>query len=64
MADEDDLVALAKSAEEDHLSRFLQDHWLLRHRRTSDAYDRTIVFRNSNIVRTVTALDLLLAAVF
>jgi lysylphosphatidylglycerol synthetase-like protein (DUF2156 family) len=61
--DETDLVALVKPAEEDYLSRFLQNHWLFRKRNTSDPFDRTTIHSNNHIVRTVAALDMVLAAV-
>ena len=63
LAKEGDLVALAKSEEDDQLSRFLQNHWLLKRRETSDAFDRTTVYKNSHIVRTVAILNLILAAI-
>ncbi|KAF1849761.1 uncharacterized protein K460DRAFT_399873 [Cucurbitaria berberidis CBS 394.84] len=59
----DDLVALTKPEEDDYLSRFLQDHWLFRKRRTADPLDRTTIYKNAYIVRTVAAFDLVLAAV-
>jgi hypothetical protein len=58
-----DLVALAKLPEDDHLSRFLQNHWMFRKRRTSDPTDRTTIHKNSHVVRTVAALGMILAAV-
>jgi hypothetical protein len=58
-----DLLTLAKPIEEDYLSRFLQDHWVFKNRTTSAGYDRTTVYKNSHIVRTVAALDLVLAAI-
>lgn len=61
--DDTDLVALVKPAEEDYLSRFLQDHWLFCKRKSSDPYDRTTIHSNSHVVRTVAALDMVLAAV-
>jgi hypothetical protein len=61
----DDLVALTKVGEDDYLSRFLQDHWLrlFRKRKTADPLDRTTIYKNAYIVRTVAAFDLVLAAV-
>lgn len=61
--DKDDLVALAKPREEDLLSRFLQDHWAFKKRKTADPLDRTAIYENVHIVRTVVALSVLLAAV-
>ncbi|KAF3002625.1 hypothetical protein E8E13_008990 [Curvularia kusanoi] len=63
LQEESDLLALANPVEDDHLSRFLQDNWLFRSRDTSDPYDRTTVYKNAHIVRTVAVLGLLLAAV-
>jgi hypothetical protein len=63
LAKEGDLVALARSEEDDHLSRFLQSHWFLRRRETSDTFDRTTVYKNSHIVQTVATLDLIIAAI-
>jgi len=56
-----DLVALQKPPEDDHLSRFLQNHWPLQKR--ADPLTRTTIYKNAHIVRTVSALDLTLAAV-
>ncbi|KAH7086523.1 hypothetical protein FB567DRAFT_603571 [Paraphoma chrysanthemicola] len=61
--DENDLMTLAKPIEEDYLSRFLQDHWLFRKRKTDDPYDRTTIHKNLHVVRTVAALDMVLAAI-
>jgi hypothetical protein len=61
LEDDTDLLALSKPIEEDYLSRFLQDHWLFRKRKTSDPLDRTTIHKNSHVVRTVAALDMVLA---
>ena len=61
--DKDDLVALAKPIEDDYLSRFLQNNWLFRKRKTADPLDRTTIYKNSHVVRTVATLDLVLAAI-
>ncbi|KAF2033187.1 hypothetical protein EK21DRAFT_98475 [Setomelanomma holmii] len=61
--DDNDLMALARPIEEDHLSRFLQDHWLIRKRRDADPFDRTTIHKNLHVVRTAAALDIALAAV-
>jgi hypothetical protein len=58
--DDSDLIALATLPEDDHLSRFLQNHWMFRKRKT---LDRTTIHKNSHVVRTVTGLGLILAAV-
>ncbi|KAF2689348.1 hypothetical protein K458DRAFT_439699 [Lentithecium fluviatile CBS 122367] len=44
----------------DYLSRFLQDHWPFQKR--SDPLDRTTIYKNLHVVRTVSALSLTLAA--
>jgi len=51
--------------ERDFLSRCLQDNWprFLRKRESLDPLDRTTIHKNAHIVRTVAALDLILAAV-
>jgi hypothetical protein len=56
-----DLVALQRPPENDHLSRLLQNHWPFRKR--SDPLTRTTLYKNAHIVRTVSALDLMLAAI-
>ncbi|KAF2627697.1 hypothetical protein BU25DRAFT_310050, partial [Macroventuria anomochaeta] len=58
-----DLVTLQKPLETDHLSRLLRDHWLLKKRDATNFLDRTALYRNSHIVRTVATLDLILATV-
>jgi hypothetical protein len=63
LEDADDLVALIKPAEEDHLSRFLQNHWLFRQRRTDDPLDRTTIHKNSHVVHTIAVLALTIAAI-
>ncbi|CAO2657901.1 Nn.00g071610.m01.CDS01 [Neocucurbitaria sp. VM-36] len=61
--DEDDLLAVAKPIDEDYLSRALQNNWLFKKRKTADPFDRTYIHKNSHIVQTVAALDLMLAAI-
>jgi hypothetical protein len=63
LEDKSDLLALTKPLEEDYLSRFLQDHWVFRTRRASDPLDRTTIHNNSHVVRTVAALNMVLAAI-
>jgi hypothetical protein len=58
-----DLITLQKPLETDHLSRLLRDHWLFKNRSTTDPLDRTALFRDSHIVRTVATLDLIFAAI-
>lgn len=60
--DEADLLTVAKPIDEDYLSRALQNNWLFKKRKTTDPFDRTTIYKNSHIVRTVAALDLILAA--
>ncbi|KAH3911329.1 hypothetical protein HBH56_133430 [Parastagonospora nodorum] len=62
LEDEADLLTLTKPMEEDYLSRFLQDHWLFRKRSSTDPLDRTTIHKNSHVIRTVAALDMVLAA--
>lgn len=58
-----DLVTLQKPVETDHLSRLLRNHWMFKKRDATNLLDRTALYRNSHIVRTVATLDLILAAV-
>ncbi|OAL46763.1 hypothetical protein IQ07DRAFT_545756 [Pyrenochaeta sp. DS3sAY3a] len=68
--DKNDLISMAKPHEEDYLTRILQNCWISRKPKTVsslnqisvDPFDRTAIYRNIHIVRTVAALDLLLAA--
>lgn len=63
--DDVDLVALMNITDEDHLSRFLQDHWLFKKRRAGPdrQINRTTIYEKLHIVRTVAMLDLVLAAI-
>jgi hypothetical protein len=61
--DDVDLIALIEPTEEDYLSRFLQNHWLFRKRKTPDPLDRTTIHKNSHVLRTVAALTMVLAAI-
>jgi hypothetical protein len=61
--DRSDLLTLVKSSEEDYLSRFLQDHWLLRKRKAVDPFDCTAIYENSHVIRTVAVLSMILAAI-
>lgn len=61
--DTSDLITLANPIEEDYLSRFLQDHWVFKSRKTSETFDRTTICKNSHIARTVTFIGLVLAAI-
>lgn len=64
LEDKRDLVALQKPAEGDPLSRFLRDHWLLQKiHKGADPLDRTTIYKNSDIVRTVSGFNLVLAAI-
>ena len=62
LSEKSDLLALATPIEQDYLSRFLQNNWPFKKRRTTDLFDRTTIYKNSHIVRVVTTLDMLLAA--
>jgi hypothetical protein len=59
----DDLVALRKLADEDLLSKLLQDHWAFQKRITVDPLDRTTVYKGQHVARTVAAISILCAAV-
>ncbi|PVH93843.1 hypothetical protein DM02DRAFT_603402 [Periconia macrospinosa] len=61
--DKADLIALRKANEEDLLSKLLQDHWVFKDRATSDPLDRTAIYKNHYIVRTVAAVSMTLAAI-
>jgi hypothetical protein len=56
------MITLIKPAEEDCLSRFLQDHWLFRKRNTDDPLDRTTIHKNSYVLRMVAVFGLTIAA--
>jgi hypothetical protein len=60
---EDDLVSLAKPLEEDYFSRFLLNNWLFKKRKTSDPFDRTVIYKKAHVVQTVAALAMVLAAI-
>ena len=63
LAEREDLVALRKPADEDILSKFLQDHWAFKKRKTIDPLDRTTVYKGQHVVWTVAAISMLCAAV-
>ena len=56
------MVTLQKPMETDNLSRLLRDSWLFKDRNTANLVDNTAFYRNSHIVGTVNALNLVLAA--
>jgi hypothetical protein len=60
--EDDDLITLAKPIEEDYLSRSLLNYWLFKKRKTTDPFDRTAIFKKSHVVRTVSAIGMVLAA--
>lgn len=60
---EQDLIALRKATEEDALSMFLQDHWAFQKRQSADPIDRTTLYKNSHIVRTVSTISMIIAAI-
>jgi hypothetical protein len=61
--DKSDLVALRNAVEEDMLSKFLQDHWAFQKRKTTDPIDRTTIYKNSHVVRTVATISMIIAAI-
>jgi hypothetical protein len=61
--DSSDLLTLIRPPEEDLLSRFLEDHWVFRKREAQEPLDRTTMYKNSHVDRTVAALDIILAAI-
>ena len=62
LSEKADLIALRRSTEEDVLSRYLQDHWPFPRREAKDPLDRTAIYKNKHVVRTVAFISLLLAA--
>ncbi|KAF2652005.1 hypothetical protein K491DRAFT_781433 [Lophiostoma macrostomum CBS 122681] len=62
LADKSDLVSLRRLAEEDLLSRLLQDHWVFQKRTNNDPLDCTTTYKNRHVVHTVTAISMVLAA--
>ena len=63
LSEKADLIALRRPPEEDLLSRYLQDHWPFSHREANDPLDRTTIYKNKHVVRTVALISLLLAAI-
>jgi hypothetical protein len=63
LSDDADLIALRRAEEEDVLSRFLQDHWPFPKRQAEDPLDRTTMYKNSHVVRTVAGISMVLAAI-
>jgi hypothetical protein len=61
--DEHDLLMLAEPVEEDYLSFFLRNYWPFQKRKATDPLDRTTIYKNAHIVRTVAAFGMLLAAI-
>ncbi|RYP51147.1 hypothetical protein DL768_003494 [Monosporascus sp. mg162] len=59
----DDLVALRKPADEDLLSRLLQDHWVFQKPSAMDPLDRTTVYKRQHVAWTVAAISMLFATV-
>lgn len=59
----DDLVALRKPADEDILSKFLQDHWAFQSHKGTDPLDRTTIYKGRHITRIVSMISILFAAV-
>ncbi|ORY16611.1 hypothetical protein BCR34DRAFT_476044, partial [Clohesyomyces aquaticus] len=61
LADKTDLVVLRKAADEDLLSRLLQDHWIFQKRTTSDPLDRTTMYKNRHVFHAVATISMGLA---
>lgn len=59
----DDLVALRRPADEDMLSKLLQDHWAFQTRKTTDPLDRTTIYKGQHITQIVAAISIIFAAV-
>jgi len=60
---EGDLIALKTPTEQDFLSRYLQDHWAFQTRQPAELLDRTTIYKNSHVVRTVAAISMIMAAI-
>ena len=60
---ETDLIALRKNPEEDLLSKYLEDHWAFQKHQSTDPIDRTTLYKNSHVVRTVAAISMIIAAI-
>ncbi|KAF2730705.1 hypothetical protein EJ04DRAFT_567476 [Polyplosphaeria fusca] len=63
LSDKADLIALRRAAEEDMLSKLLQDHWPFPKRATDDPLDRTTIYKNTHVVRTVAGISMIPAAI-
>jgi hypothetical protein len=63
LSEKEDLIALRRTADEDFLSRVLQDHWAFQKRKTSDPLDRTTVYSNRHVVQTVATISMIIAAI-
>lgn len=63
LVDKSDLIALRRTAEEDVLSQLLQNHWAFQKRKTSDPLDRTTIYKNRHVVRTVATISMIIAAI-
>lgn len=61
--DEQDLAALKTPADDDFLSRFLQDHWPVTSRHPGDHRDRTGHYQERHVVWTVAIISTIIAAV-
>jgi hypothetical protein len=59
----DDLVALRKPADEDLLSRFLQDRWVFQKSETLNPLDRTTVYKGQHVTKTVAAISTVCAII-
>ena len=63
LSDKEDLVALRRATEEDVFSKLLQDHWAFQKRRDNDPLDRTTIYKNRHVIRTVAGISMTLAAI-
>lgn len=63
LSEKEDLVAIRRAADEDILSRILQDHWAFQKRGTSDPIDRTTIYKNKHVVKTVATISMIIAAI-
>jgi hypothetical protein len=62
LSEEVDLVSVRPPADEDILSRLLQDHWSFQKRGSRDPLDRTTIYKNKHVVHTVATISMSIAA--
>jgi hypothetical protein len=63
LSEKGDLVAIRRSPDEDILTKILQDHWAFQKRGASDPLDRTTIYKNKHVVRTVATISMVIAAI-